>query len=310
MAANPISTASVTSFADVKRQQLDVQLKQLEFHALLHRKLDLVHLFESFLTGAQVFLAFDGLEFIAGERGSDVLVGDQRQHRLRFDVSLGGEQLGQISLLRSKAFDTREARAASRLMETVRYPLENALAHHDALMLSMTDSATGLYNQSALDHELPREMRLARRSEQPLAMMVIAVDYFESITEHHGPAIAAEAWQAVSAALRDYLRHSDRLFRTDNDEFVGLLSVTDIDDALIVASRLQKSVALSVGDENVSCVLTASCGITEMDGNDDPERFMKRAMKALGKARRHGRNQIKAIPVEFPVGTGFDPSVA
>jgi len=51
MAANPISTATVTSFSAVKRQQLDVQLKQLEFHALLHRKLDLVHLFESFLTG-------------------------------------------------------------------------------------------------------------------------------------------------------------------------------------------------------------------------------------------------------------------
>ncbi len=308
MAAN--STASVTSFADVKRQQLDVQLKQLEFHALLHRKLDLTHLFESFLTGGQVFLPFDGLEFAAADRGRDLLVGDQRQHRLRFELELGEEDLGSISLLRDKAFDTKEARIASRLMETVRYPLENALEHYDALVQSMTDSDTGLLNQKALDVELPREMRLARRAEQPLALMVIGVDYFESITEHHGSGVASDAWQAVAAALVGQLRRSDTLFRSENDEFVALLTVTDIDDALIVADRLQKTVALSVDDENVSCVLTASCGITRLDMNDDPQRFLKRAHKGLSKARRQGRNQVKAIPVEFPVGNDFDPSVA
>jgi len=308
MVAN--STASVTSFADVKRQQLDVQLKQLEFHALLHRKLDLTHLFESFLIGGQMFLPFDGLEFIASNRGNDLLVGDQRQHRLRFDLSLGEEDLGCISLLRDSAFSTKEARVASRLMDTVRYPLENALEHHQALLQSMTDGETGLMNQKALDLELPREMRLARRAEQPLSLMVISVDYFESITEHHGEAVASEAWNTVASALVGQLRRSDKLFRSENDEFVALLNLTDIDDAMIVADRLQKTVALSVNDENVSLVLTASCGITRFDSNDDPERFLKRAHKGLSKARRQGRNQIKAIPVEFPVGNDFDPSVA
>ena len=114
----------------------------------------------------------------------------------------------------------------------------------------------------------------------------------------------------MAAALVGQLRRSDKLFRSENDEFVALLSITDIDDAMIVADRLQKTVALSIDDENVSCVLTASCGITRLDSNDDPERFLKRAYKGLSKARRLGRNQIKAIPAEFPVGNDFDPSVA
>jgi len=310
MAANSVSTAAVTSFAAVKRQQLDVQLKQLEFHALLHRKLDLVHLFESFFTGGQAFLYFDGLQFSAAERGSDVLVGDQRQHRVRFDLSLGGENLGQVSLLRAKPFSTREARSASRLIELLRYPLENALAHHEALMLSMTDGISGLYNEKALHRELPREMRLARRAEQPLVLMVIAIDYFESITEHHGASIANEAWSAVAAALQQELRQTDRLFRTENDHFLALLNMTDAEDAVMVAGRLQQSVATSVGEDNVSCVLTASVGITEFDGSDDPERFLQRTQKALSKARRRGRNQVKVVPAEFPVGFGFDPSAA
>jgi len=310
MAANPLSTAAITSFAAVKRQRLDVQLKQLEFHALLHRKLDVVHLFESFLTGGQAFLPFEGLQFIARERGNDVLVGDQRQHRLCFDLVLGENKLGQVSLLRGKPFTTREARTASRLIEILRYPLNNALAHHVALMKAMTDRATGLFNQKALDQELPREMRLARRSEQPLALMVIAIDYLESMTEHHGDGVARDAWNTIASALREQLRGSDRLFCTDDDHFLAILNMTDIDDALIVASRLQKSVDLSVADDNVSAVLTASVGITELDGNDDPDRFVRRTMKALKSARRHGRNQVKAIQVEYPVGHGFDPSVA
>ena len=310
MAANPISTATVTSFSTVKRQQLDVQLKQLEFHALLHRKLDLVHLFESFLIGGQIFLPFDGLEFVASERGCDVLVGDQRQHRLRYDLVLGGEHLGQIALLRSSSFDTREARVAARLVESVRYPLENALEHHTVLMKSLTDSDSGLYNAKALELDLPREMRTARRAEQPLTMMVIAVDYIESITEHHGMSIANAALSSIAAALGGQLRRGDRLYQVENDEFIALLNVTDTSDALVVAQRLQNTVALSVEDENVSCVLTASCGITDFDSNDDSERFIKRARKGLSKARRHGRNQIKVVPAEYPIGTGFDPSVA
>ena len=310
MAANPISTATVTSFSAVKRQQLDVQLKQLEFHALLHRKLDLVHLFESFLTGGQVFLPFDGIEFVAGERGCDVLVGDQRQHRLRFDLALGGEHLGQITLLRGSSFDTREARTVARLIETVRYPLDNALEHHTVLMQSLTDGESGLYNAKALELDMPREMRTARRAEQPLTAMVIAVDYIESITEHHGVSVANDALSSIATALSGQLRRGDRLYQVENDEFIALLSVTDVSDALIVAKRLQKTVALSVEDENVSCVLTASCGITDFDSNDDPERLIKRARKALSKARRHGRNQVHVIPAEYPVGMGFDPSVA
>ena len=310
MAANPISTASITSFSAVKRQQLDVQLKQLEFHALLHRKLDLVHLFESFLIGGQVFLPFDGLEFVAGDRGCDVLVGDQRQHRLRFDLALGDEPLGQIALLRSSSFNTREARIAARLVESVRYPLENALEHHTVLMQSLTVGESGIYNAKALEIDLPREMRTARRADQPLTAMVIAVDYIESITEHHGVGVANEALESIAVALGAEIRRGDRLYQVENDEFIALLSVTDPSDAMLVAKRLQKTVALSVEDENVSCVLTASCGITDVDANDDPERFIKRARKALSKARRHGRNQIKVTPAEFPVGTGYDPSVA
>jgi len=55
-----IDDSVVTSLSAVNEQRLDVQLRQLEFHALLHRKLDLQLLLESFLAEGQGFVRFDG----------------------------------------------------------------------------------------------------------------------------------------------------------------------------------------------------------------------------------------------------------
>jgi len=48
-----IDQSVVTSQDAMREQRLDVQLRQLEFNALLHRKLDLDLLFECLLTEGQ-----------------------------------------------------------------------------------------------------------------------------------------------------------------------------------------------------------------------------------------------------------------
>jgi len=90
----------VTSLSAVNEQRLDIQLRQLEFHALLHRKLDLQQLLESFVAEGQAFVRFDGLQYQAGDRGMDILLGDMRQHRQCFELSLGDKDLGEVTLLR------------------------------------------------------------------------------------------------------------------------------------------------------------------------------------------------------------------
>jgi len=89
MSVVSINKSVVTSLSEVKEQRLDLQLRQLEFHALLHRKLDLELLIESFMSEGQAFMKFDGLQYLAAERGRDILVGDVRQHRQMFELKLG-----------------------------------------------------------------------------------------------------------------------------------------------------------------------------------------------------------------------------
>lgn len=298
----------VTSLSTVKEQRLDLQLRQLEFHALLHRKLDLELLLESFMSEAQSFLRFDGLQFLAADRGRDLLVGDVRQHRQQFELKLGDRALGDLCLMRGKVFTARDQRDAERLVESLIYPLENALEHHSALLASMTDRASGVHNQLALQQHLPREIRLARRAEMPLSVMLITVDYLESISEHHGSSVGEQAWQSVAEALTQQLRQSDIIFRTELDEFLIVLNHTDIEGALSISNRLRAQVDRAVSYDNVQFVLTASGGVTELDESDDADALVQRARQALSLARQAGRNQVKSLPANAPDGTDDSPN--
>ncbi len=302
-------TSAVTSSSALRQQRLDVQLRQLEFNALLHRKLDLERLFECLLSEGQSYLSFDGVQYLADERGADIALGFSRQHRQSFELRLGERSLGEVTLMRGKAYTSRDERDAERLVATLVYPLDNALEHHRVAMKAMTDSATGLRNQRALDELLPREIRLVRRVEQPLAMILMSVDYLESISEHHGSDVGEQAWQSVAKTLSNRLRQSDLIFRTENDAFCIVLNQTNLDGALVLAERLRQEVDRCVSYDNVQFVLTASAGVTELSVTDDANSFLQRSGQALTMARQAGRNQVRALVSDDPAD-GNDPSAA
>ena len=296
MPVTNIEHSVVTSQDVMREQRLDVQLRQLEFNALLHRKLDLDLLFECLLTEGQAFVAFDGLQYIASEAGHDLLLGASRQHRQRFELKLGDRSLGEVILMRGKKFSSREERDAERLVESLVYPLDNALHHYSAVLRAMTDGATGLRNQTALNKQLPREIRLVRRIEEPLSLLLVSVDYLESISEHHGSDVGEQAWQSVSEALTMRLRQTDYIFRTDDDCFCIVLTQTPLDGAIALAERLRQKVDRCVSYDNVQFVLTASAGVTELGTSDDADTLVSRARDALKSARTVGRNQVCSMP--------------
>lgn len=301
--------SAVTSHSSLRQQRLDVQLKQLEFHALLHRKLDLERLFECLLTEGQAFVQFDGLQFVAGPRGADITLGFLRTHRQRFELRLGERLLGEITLMRVRKFTGRCVRDAERLVESLIYPLDNALEHHSVLVQAMTDSATGLRNHRALEEQLPREIRLVRRVEQPLSLILITVDQLDTISDDHGSAIGAKAWLSVAKTLASRLRQSDMIFRTCDDAFCIVLNQTSLHGATILAERLLADVDRCVRYDNVQFVLTASAGLTELGDDDDEVSLLARAQDALTRASHRGRHQVMVMAPEEPSGND-DPTAA
>ena len=309
MAVLSVCKGGITSHSTLRQQRLDVQLKQLEFHSLLHRKLDLERLFECLLTEGQAFVKFDGIQYIPETRGKELLLGFVRTHKQRFELRLGERLLGEIVLMRSREFTARDEREAERLVESLIYPLDNALQHYSVLMDAMTDEATGLLNQRALDEQLPREIRLVRRVEEPLSALLITVDHMDSISENHGSEVGEKAWQSVAKTLAARLRQSDLIFRTDDNAFCILLNQTGLQGAAILAERLLVDVDRCVSYDNVQFVLTASAGVTELGSDDTAESLLERARDALNTASRSGCNQVRVLSGRN-VSDSSDPGAA
>ena len=309
MAVLSVCNGGVTSHSTLRQQRLDVQLKQLEFHSLLHRKLDIERLFECLLTEGQAFVKFDGVQYLPDARGKELMLGFTRTHKQRFELRLGERLLGEIVLMRSREFTARDEREAERLVESLIYPLDNALEHYSVVMDAMTDTATGLSNQKALDAQLPREIRLVRRVEESLSVVLISVDHLDSISENHGAEVGEKAWQSVAKTLAARLRQSDLIFRTENDAFCILLNQTGLQGAAILADRLLVDVDRCVRYENVQFVLTASAGVTELGIDDSAEQFLERAREALSSASESGCNQVRVL-CAAEVANSFDPGAA
>lgn len=312
-ALSPLPDRSVvTSLARVRSQRLDVQLRRLELHALLHRKLELERLFEAFMIEGQAFVRFDGVRYASTDRGADVMLGEGARHSQRFEMRLGERVLGEVVLMRDVRFDARDEREAERLVEGLVYPLDNALEHHEALAAATTDRATGLGNLEALERELPREIRLARRLGRTLSVLRLGVDYLESISEHHGVAAGDAALGAVAAALGGSLRRGDPVFRIDGDAFCVVLADASHRDALALAERLRGRIRRCAGLDNVHFVLTASAGVTELGPEDTAATLLERAARALVRARQGGRDRIVSLPAPgaSDPGPGDGPTAA
>ena len=302
----------VTSLSSVRRQRLDVQLRRLELHALLHRKLELERLFEAFMIEGQAFVRFDGVRYACTDRGADIMLGEASRHSQHFELRLGERPLGEVVLTRATRFDARDEREAERLVEGLVYPLDNALEHHEALAAATTDRATGLGNAEALARELPREIRLARHLGRGLSVVRLGVDYLESISEHHGVQAGEAALAAVGETLAGTLRRGDPVFRIDGDAFCLVLADASVEDALALAERLRGRIGRCAELDNVHFVLTASAGLTELGPEDTAETLLERAVRALRHARQGGRDRIVALPAPGAPGSAPDdgPSAA
>lgn len=91
------------------------------------------------------------------------------------------------------------------------------------------------------------------------------------------------------------IRPSDTVARLGGEEFVLLLNGVSDSDAEQIADRLRLAIgasALTVDDVKIS--ITCSVGLALLDGSDtDYEALMRRADRALYRAKANGRNRLE-----------------
>lgn len=165
-------------------------------------------------------------------------------------------------------------------------------ANEELRLLAATDPLTGAWNRRYFVRIAEREIRLSRRRGQPLSMLMLDIDHFRSVKDHHGFEAGDLVLVAFTHRLRSRLRSTDVLTRWGGEEFVVLLPDCWLDDATNVARSLRQRVAEEpfppIGE------LTASIGVAELGDDDDLESWLRRTDDALYAAKMRGRNRVSA----------------
>src|SRR5450755_4187132 len=175
-----------------------------------------------------------------------------------------------------------------------------------AMSVLMTHSAqhdvvTGLPNRVLLNDRITQAIVLARRNENPLAVMFLDLDHFKNINDSLGHAIGDNLLQSVSRRLLASVRKSDTVSRQGGDEFVILLSeTTNPEDAATSAKKILLSLSgpHSIGGQDL--FIDGSIGISVYPGDgEDAETLIKNADTAMYHAKERGRNNFQFFKAEM-----------
>ena len=158
--------------------------------------------------------------------------------------------------------------------------------------LSMLDPLTGLYNRRGLQHRLDTLLALSNAKHY---VLLLDIDHFKAYNDHYGHMMGDQALARVSAAIRDAVRSRDIVARFGGEEFLVLLSNSDLELARKTAERIRQRVFdLRIPhrfNTQAATNVTISIGLAPMHERNFNDAY-KLADKALYKAKNMGRNHI------------------
>jgi len=187
-------------------------------------------------------------------------------------------------------------------LEILRRKLETA--NEKLQHLSTTDSLTGLMNRRRFDEIFKEEWQRAVRDHHPLTLLMIDIDHFKKYNDTYGHLRGDDALIQVAKTLRASVwRSTDQVMRYGGEEFIVILSDTDVSGGYRVAEKLRLAVEamkLEHKSSPVAPVLTISIGVATAipHARQSMVGLIAAADNALYRAKEEGRNRSVIIDID------------
>jgi diguanylate cyclase (GGDEF)-like protein len=157
-----------------------------------------------------------------------------------------------------------------------------------------TDPLTGLANRRALEHDLERRFREARRYGRELALALIDVDEFKQVNDNaRSHKIGDEVLRTLATILCAETRNVDLVARWGGEEFAVCFPSTTREAAAAACERIREVVELTEWSRiHPDITVTVSIGLAGSGEADTPEDLVFLADERLYEAKEEGRNQV------------------
>lgn len=173
------------------------------------------------------------------------------------------------------------------------------------------DGLTGIANRRSFDAALVRSWDRARRSGDPIGLLMIDVDFFKKYNDGFGHQAGDEVLRRVAVAVeKAVLRPDDVAARYGGEEFAIVLPLAEAEAARLIGERVRANVReLAIPYAGTPAgVVTVSVGVASLrpEVRRDPSTLVSAADTALYRAKREGRDRVVVAPLE-PASTTVAP---
>ena len=172
-------------------------------------------------------------------------------------------------------------------------------ANERLLILSSTDTLTGLPNRRTLFDVFEKEFRRSMREHLPISIILLDIDCFKKYNDNYGHVEGDKCLKNISKSLRNVLdRPGDLVGRYGGEEFMFILPNTGKSGAEHIAKlTLEKIRNLKIENTHSTCspYVSISLGVSYTNSEEivAPNVLIEQADQALYQAKLSGRNQYK-----------------
>ncbi len=158
---------------------------------------------------------------------------------------------------------------------------------------AVKDVLTTLYNRRHFEERLAEEAERAKRHDTELSMIMLDVDGFKEYNDTLGHQAGDSILHSLGLLVRSSIRRSDLPFRYGGDEFAVLLPDCSIEDAVKIAGKIIRTVAVQdLGDHKKVGLprVSVSCGVAAFIENG--KKLLADADRCLLKAKKSGKGRV------------------
>ncbi len=155
------------------------------------------------------------------------------------------------------------------------------IAHNQS---SLIDPLTRLGNRRRLSLHVEKLLPLAQRTAEPFSLIILDLDHFKEYNDAYGHGAGDELLIHVAEILQDCSRDQDLVVRYGGEEFLMVLSNTDLDAAAGIAERIRRKIKSETR-------VTVSAGLATYENSLSFDELLTRADAALYSAKTSGRDR-------------------
>jgi diguanylate cyclase (GGDEF)-like protein/PAS domain S-box-containing protein len=165
---------------------------------------------------------------------------------------------------------------------------------------AIRDPLTRLFNRRFLEESLERELQLASRKNQSLAVLFVDLDHFKKFNDTFGHDAGDMVLQSLADLFRNFFRATDICCRYGGEEFAIILPESSPQDAAIRADTLRsevKNLRLKYKKQTLG-QLTLSAGVAAFPEHGSTSAdLLKIADQCLYQSKARGRDVVTvALP--------------